>query len=155
MDQFVALSFPDQAKMDEATRAVRRFHSEVADRLYASAVVTRAADGKLSVQEITKAGHGGTIIAALIGALAGLPAGPVAAAVMAAGGAAIGDAADLTVQDHFTEFANCIAEKVTPGGAVIVSEVAEDSAPSFRTTLERAGGTAMRLPPSQHKLETT
>ncbi len=56
-------------------------------------------DGQLSVQEITKEGHGGTTVGALIGALAGLPAGPAAAAIMAAGGAAIGDAADLMAKD--------------------------------------------------------
>jgi hypothetical protein len=37
------------------------------------------------VQEITKEGHGGTGVGALIGARAGLPAGPAAAAIAAPG----------------------------------------------------------------------
>jgi uncharacterized membrane protein len=62
-----------------------------------------SADGKLSVQEITKEGHGGTLVAALIGALAGLAVGLVAAAITATGGAVIGNAADLSTEDDFND----------------------------------------------------
>ena len=55
MDQFIALSFPDQARNDEVIHALRKFHSENSNTLYASAVVAKATDGKLSVQEITTA----------------------------------------------------------------------------------------------------
>jgi len=146
MTEFVALSFPDQVKIDDAIRSLRKFHSEHSHKLYASAVVTKATDGKLSIQEITREGHGSTIVAALIGALAGLPAGPAAAAIMATGGAVIGNAADLTIQDHFTEFADNIAESVPLGGAMIVADVAEDGLPVFRAAMESIGGTVMGLP---------
>ena len=151
MDQLIIFSFPDQTKIADAIDALRKFNS---DRLYASAIVAKANDGTISVQQITKAGHGGTIVAALLGALAGLPAGPAATAIMAAAGTIIGAGADLTIHDHFTEFASHIAENLAPGGAVIVAEVAEDSAPSLRSTMERAGGTVTRPSPSQQKLET-
>ena len=146
MTQLVAISFPDRARIDEAVRTLRKFHLEHGNRLYASAVVAKATDGKLSVQEITREGHGGAIVAALIGALAGLPAGPAAATIMATGGAVIGDAADLTAQAHFTEFANGIADKVPLGGAAVVADVAEDGVPAFQAGMVSVGGTAMRLP---------
>jgi uncharacterized membrane protein len=141
MNQFVALSLPDQMKVDEAISALRRLHSERSIKLFASAVVTKDADGKLSIQEITKEGRGGTAVGALIGALAGLPAGPAAAAIMATGGAAIGNAADLTIEDDFSEFANSI--KVPPGGAVIVADVTEESMSDFRAMMQDVGGTVI------------
>ena len=59
-------------------------------KLYGSAVVARDPGGKLSVQEITKEGHGGAAVGALIGALAELLGGPLAATIAAAGGFTIG-----------------------------------------------------------------
>jgi len=130
-------------KIDDALRALKKLHLEHNAKLYASAVVTKGLDGKLSIQEITKEGHGGTAVGALIGALAGLPAGPGAAAMMATGGALIGDAADLTIQGDFTEFANIIADKLPLGGAAIVADVTEEGVSGFRALLQGIGGTVI------------
>jgi uncharacterized membrane protein len=154
MDQVFTFTFPDETRIAEAIRVVRKFCSETRGKVYASAVVTKDRDGKLSVQEISRPGHGATIVAALIGALAGLPAGAAAAAIMASGGVMIGGAADLTSHDHFTELAASIADKAPAGGAVIVAEIDEDSAPAFRAIMEAVGATSMRLPQSQHKIAT-
>jgi uncharacterized membrane protein len=102
-----------------------------------------SADGKLSVQEITKEGHGGTLVAALIGALAGLAVGLVAAAITATGGAVIGNAADLSTEDDFNEFANNITDNVTRGGAAIVADVAEDGVTTLKTVMQGLGGTVL------------
>lgn len=146
MTQFVALGFPDQTRIGEAIRAVEKFHSDHSGALYASAVVSKVADGKMAVQEIIREGHGSTVVAALIGALAGLPAGPAAAAIMAAGGAVIGEAADLISEDHFAECVNKITNSIPLGGAAVIADVAEGDVPLFRTTMENAGGNAIGLP---------
>jgi uncharacterized membrane protein len=140
MNRLAVLTFPNQTKIDEAIRALRKLHSGPGIKLYASAVVTKNADGKLKVQEITKEGHGGIAVGALIGALAGLPAGPAASAIIAAGGAVIGNAADLIAQDDFKEFANNIADNVVPGGAAIVADVAEDNLVAFKAMMQAVGG---------------
>ncbi len=140
INRLVVLRFSDQAKTDEAIRALRKLHSDRSVKLSASTAVARDSQGKLSVQEITKEGHGGTAAGALIGALAGLPAGPLAAAIMAAGGAVIGNAADLSVQSDFAEFANNIAGKIGPGSAVIVAEVDEGGVSAFESVMRDLGG---------------
>ena len=140
MNRLVVLRFSDQVKTDEAIHALRKLHSERSVKLYASTAVARDSQGKLSVQEITKEGHGGTAAGALIGALAGLPAGPVAAAIMATGGAMIGNAADLSVQSDFAEFAGNVAGKIGPGSAVVVAEVDEDSVSAFEGLMKGLGG---------------
>jgi uncharacterized membrane protein len=144
--EFVALGFPDQTRIDKAIRAVEKFQSNHSDSLYASAVVSKSTDGKISVQEIIREGHGGTVVAALIGALAGLPAGPAAATIMAAGGAVIGEAADLISDDHFAECVNKITNSIPLGGAAVIADVAEGDVPLFRTTMESIGGNAIGLP---------
>ena len=140
MNRLVVLRFSNEAKTDEAIRALRKLHSERSVKLGASTAVARDSQGKLSVQEITKEGHGGTAAGALIGALAGLPAGPLAVAIMAAGGALIGDAADLSVQSDFAEFASNVAGKIGPGSAVIVAEVDEDGVRTFEGIMKALGG---------------
>jgi uncharacterized membrane protein len=140
MNRLVVLKFSDQARTDEAIRALTKMHSERKVKFYASTAVARDSQGKLSVQEITKEGHGGTAAGAFIGALAGLPAGPLAAAIMATGGAVIGNAADLSVQSDFAEFANNVAGKIDPGTAVIVAEVDEDSLSGFEGLMRNLGG---------------
>ncbi|HML08686.1 MAG TPA: hypothetical protein VK430_11235 [Xanthobacteraceae bacterium] len=143
MDRFVALSLPNREKIDAAIGGVKKFHSQHRSTVYASALVAKDADGKLSVQEITKEGHGGTAVGAFLGALAGLPAGPAAAAIMAAGGAVIGNAADLTTEGDFTKLANGIAREIAPGGAIIVAELAEDSVSAFKAEMQGIGGTVL------------
>jgi uncharacterized protein YcfJ len=71
--------------------------------------------GKLSVQEVTKEGFGGTAVGALIGGLASSPAGLLAATIGAAGGATIGNSADLINNRAFTEFPDRISGELAPG----------------------------------------
>jgi uncharacterized membrane protein len=115
-------------------------HADRSIKLSASTAVVRDSQGKLSVQEITKEGGGGTAAGAFIGALAGLPAGPLAVAIMAAAGALIGNAADLSVESDFAEFANNIAGKIDPDTAVIVAEVDKDSVSTFEGLMRGIGG---------------
>ena len=140
MNRLVVLRFSDQVKTDEATRTLRKLHSERSVKLGASTTVARDSEGRLSVNEITKERHSGTAAGALIGALAGLPAGPIAAAIMATGGAMIGNAADLSIQSDFAEFANNIAGKIAPGSTVIVAEVDENSVSAFEGLMKGLGG---------------
>jgi uncharacterized membrane protein len=143
MNRLAVLIFPDQTKIDEAIGALKKIHSERTLKMLGSAVVTKSADGKLSVQEITKEGHGGTLIAALIGALAGLAVGPAAGAIMAVGGAVIGNAADLSTEDDFNEFANNIADGLVPGGAAVIADIAKDGESVFVAAMQRLGGTVL------------
>jgi uncharacterized membrane protein len=129
--------------MDAVISALRKLRSDRSNKLYASAVVTKSTARELSVQEITKEGHGGTTAGALIGALAGLAVGPVAAAITATGGAVIGNAADLSAEDDFGEFANNVADSIAPRGMAIVADIAEDGVSAFTAAIEGLGGTVL------------
>jgi uncharacterized membrane protein len=143
MNRLVVLTFSDQSKIAEVIAALKKIHAERSIKMAGSAVVSKSADGKLSVQEITREGHGGTLVAALIGAFAGLAVGPAAAAITAIGGAVIGNAADLSTEDDFDEFANNIADNVARGGAAAVGDVAEGGVTAFKTVMQGLGGTVL------------
>lgn len=140
MSKYVIVTFPDEAKILEGASAIRDLHAK--GRIYASVIVSRDLDGKLSVREITGEGHAGTAAGALIGGLAGLPAGPLAVTIGAAGGALIGVTADLIGQQAETAFVEKISRELAPGRTAIVVELAEDEAMPFRTMMEAIGGSA-------------
>jgi len=56
VNPLVVSTFPDQTKMDQAIEALKKLHSERTIKMRSSAVVSKSAEGKLSVQEITKLG---------------------------------------------------------------------------------------------------
>ena len=143
MNRLVVLTFPDQNKIEETVRALQKIRSERNIKLYGSAVVAKDADGKFSVREITTEGTGGTKTAALIGAIAGAFAGPAAAAIMATGGAVVGNAADMSAQDDFNEFADGVAARVAPGGAAVVADVTEEGVGAFEIIMQGLGATTL------------
>jgi uncharacterized membrane protein len=143
MSKFVVVIFPDETKISQGTNTLKELHAKGDIKLYASAVAARDSDGKLSVQEITKEGLGGTAVGALIGGLAGLPAGPLAVTIGAAGGALIGNSADRTNQRAEAQFGDKISGELAPGKAAIVAEIDEDGLISFEALMEAIGGTVV------------
>jgi len=144
MGEFVVVTFDDSAMLHQATEALKKLHSEGSNKGYASAVVAKDPSGELSVGHVTKEGHGGTAVGALIGGLAGLPAGPLAVTIGAAGGALIGNSADLINQRAEGEIADKISRELAPGKAAIVAEIDEDGLISFEALMEAIGGTVVR-----------
>ena len=140
MSKLVAVVFPSDEKVAEATRIVRDMPAEGGVKLYASAVVARDQDGKLSVRVIKKEGHEGAAVGALIGALAGLAAGPLAGTIGATGGAILGQSADLINQSADAAFVKRFSAQLAPGEAAVVAEVAEDGVTSYEALMELVGG---------------
>ena len=144
MSKLVVVMFSNAARIQEAIGALKKLRAEGSIKLYASTVVARDAGGKLSVQEVTKEGLGGTAVGALIGGLAGLPLGPLAVTIGAAGGALIGGSADLTNEGADTEFAENISRELAPGKAAVVAEVDNDGSIAFEALMKSIGGTVVR-----------
>ena len=144
MSKLIAIVFPNEERIPEAIRALRNMHGGMGIKLFGSAVVVRDAGGKLSVQGITKEGHGGAAVGALIGALAGMLGGPLAATIAASGGAILGKSADLISQGADAGFVEKVSAELTPGKAAVVADVAEDGTSSFEAQMELIGGTVVR-----------
>jgi uncharacterized membrane protein len=143
MSKFVVVMFPDAATIHQATGALEKLRAEGSIKLYASTIVAKDSSGKLSLQELTKEGLGGTAVGALIGGLAGFALGPLAATIGAAGGALIGNSADRIDQHDEAEFVERLARELAPGKTVVVAEVAEDGVIAFEALMRAIGGTVV------------
>lgn len=144
MSKFVVVMFPDEAKIAQAIRAIEDVHAKGSIKLYASAAIARNTDGKLSEQQITIAGLGGTAVAALLGALAGSPGGPLAVTIAATGGAIFGSSVDITNRSDQTELVDKISRELAAGKSAVVADVAEDGVRRFEALMESIGGTVVR-----------
>jgi uncharacterized membrane protein len=144
MHEFAIVTFPDAAVTRQGADLIKRLRAEGSTKIYGAVVVARDQSGKLSMQEVTKRGHGATVAGALIGGLAGLPFGPLAMTIGAAGGALIGHSAEVLHEGDAAEFIQKISRDVDPGKAVVVVEIAKDGLIGFAELMKRMGGTVVR-----------
>ena len=112
--------------------------------LHGVATVTKASDGKLTMQVVADDGPAITATGAVIGGLAGLAMGPLATAIFAAGGAVFGASAGLTSRGAGKAFAEKVAQDLAPGLQAVVAEVSAGEIDGLLARLEAAGGTVTR-----------
>lgn len=144
MSKFVVVMFPDATMTRAGIDALKKLRADDGIKLYASTFVAKDVNGKLSAQEITKEGLGGTAVGALIGGLAGSPLGPVGISFGAAGGAALGISADLLNEGDEAKFADQISRELMPGRAAIVVEIDEDGLLAFESVMNAIGAAVIR-----------
>ena len=144
MGAFVVVAFPNVAMTRQVIDAIKRMRAEGSIKVYAAVVVARDPTGKLSIEEVTKRGHGATAVGALIGSLAALPFGPLAMTIGAAGGALIGYSAELLHEGDAAELVQKTSRDLARGEAAVLLEIAEDGLIRFSALMERFGGIVLR-----------
>jgi uncharacterized membrane protein len=145
MSTLLIVNFADREKTGQGTSLIREMRADGSVKLYASTLVARDPNGRSIVQPITEEGIGGALVGALIGGLAGLPAGPLGMVVVAAGGALIGASADLVNQHSESDLADRVSQRLAPGAAAIVADVADDGVASFEARMQAVGGAIARV----------
>jgi uncharacterized membrane protein len=96
MDRMLVVVFDNESKAYEGKKALQQLAGEGSIGLYASAVLTKNADGTSSVKQGDDAGPLGTLIGTSFGALIGLLGGPAGAAVGAPAGNGFWHGVDLS-----------------------------------------------------------
>jgi uncharacterized membrane protein len=144
MHEFVIVTFPDAATSRAGSDAIRKLRAKGRVKIYASVLIARDPNGKVSIQDVIKRGHRTTAAGAFIGALAGLPFGPLAIAIGAVAGALLGHSAELLHEDDAAKFVRDVSRDLSVGKTMVVAEVAEDDLISFMAVMERLGGTVLR-----------
>ncbi len=144
MSKFVFVIFPDEAKAYEGTRALKELHAEGSLAVYDVAVVTRGADGRLSVKDAADSGPIGMGVGALVGGLTGLLGGPAGAAIGISVGALAGSFSDLFSMGVGTAFLDKVSQQLSPGKTAIIAEVAEDWVTPLDTRMGALGGVVER-----------
>jgi uncharacterized membrane protein len=144
MSKFVIVVFPSEAQAYDGARALRDLHVEGSLSVYGMAVLSKDAQGRLSIKEAADAGPLGMAVGALAGALVGLIGGPPGVLASVAGGTTIGSLVDLFGYGVGMDFVSKVATELAPGDTAIVAEIAEDWTTPLDTRMEAFGGTVLR-----------
>lgn len=144
MDKMLVVGFDNEIKAYEGSRALQELERDGSINLYAKAVITRDASGKVEVKQAGDMGPVGTAVGLLTGSLVGMIGGPVGLAIGAYAGTFGGllyDAAHLGIdQDFLAE----VADYLQPGKAAVVAEVWEEWTVPVDTRMEKLGGVVFR-----------
>jgi len=137
--KFIVVTFSHAAMTRPAISTIKELHAEGRTKIYAAVLATRDPKGELSIEEVTKRGHGATAAGALIGGLAGFALDPIAMMLGAAGGAILGYAAEVLHEREAAWFVEKTSGNLRPGSASAVVEIAERDATEFARLMESFG----------------
>jgi uncharacterized membrane protein len=144
MNKVAVVIFGNEKQAYEGSRAIRDLHQEGSLTLYADAVITKDASGKMSLRRAPDTGPEGTLFGLLIGGMLGVLGGPLGMAVGAGTGTLIGAAFDLTRAGIGKDFLEEVTEFLLPGKAAVVAEIDEEWQTPLDTRMEPLGGHIFR-----------
>ncbi len=149
MSKLVVVTFDNEKKAYEGSRALADLHRDGSVSVYAAAVVSRDGDGKVSVKDDLSEGPAATALGMMTGALVGVLGGPQGVAVGAAAGAALGSVGDLLNLGVGADFVDDVSRELAPGKTAVVAEIGESWVTPLDTRMEELGGTVIR----RHRLD--
>jgi uncharacterized membrane protein len=144
MDKMLVVVFDDESKAYEGVKALRELHAEASLTLYATAVIAKDAQGKVSVKQAADQGPTGTVLGLTTGSLIGLLGGPVGLAVGAATGTIAGSLYDLAQVGVGEDFLAEVSQNLSPGKVAVVAEVDEEWVTPLDTRMDMLGGVVFR-----------
>ncbi len=144
MDKMLVVVFDSELKAYDGSRALQELQNEGSINLYAKAVITRDAAGKVEVKQEGDMGPVGTAVGLLTGSLIGLLGGPVGLAIGAGVGTYGGMMYDLLHLGVSEDYINEVEKSLQPGKAAVVAEVWEEWTLPIDTRMEALGGVVFR-----------
>lgn len=143
-DKMIVAVFDNERKAYAGLKALNDIHAEGSITLYASAVIAKSADGKLTVKETADEGPLGTGVGLFTGSLIGLLGGPAGLAIGALTGMAGGALYDLAKVGVGGDFLDEVGRQLTPGKVAVVAEIWEEWVTPLDTRMEAVGGIVLR-----------
>ncbi len=143
-DKMIVVIFDNEKQAYEGFKALKDLHAEGSITLYASAVITKDGDGKVTVKQTAERGPLGTGVGLVTGGLIGLLGGPVGAAHGAYAGSLGGVLYDLAKAGVDADFLGEVEENLQPGKAAVVAEIWEAWVMPVDTRMEAVGGVVFR-----------
>jgi len=144
MEKMLVVVFDNETKAYEGSRALSQLDSEGSITIHAEAVISKNADGALTVKQ----GEGDfpvrTVSGTAIGSLIGLLGGPVGLGVGALAGMMAGSLADLFVAGVDSDFLPEVSKVLTPGKYAVVADISEEWVTPVDTRMEALQGFVFR-----------
>ncbi|HUL91003.1 MAG TPA: DUF1269 domain-containing protein [Burkholderiales bacterium] len=144
MERMLTVIFDNEKKAYEGKSALRQLDLEGSITVYAGAVVTKHADGTLSVKQYDDFGPLGTLTGTAIGSLIGLLGGPAGVVAGGLSGLTVGTLYDLDNALVGQDFVEDVMKSLTPNKVAIVAEVEEEWTTPVDTRMEALGGSVFR-----------
>ncbi len=151
MDRMLVVVFDNETKAYEGKKALMQLDSEGSISVYADAVVSKHADGTVTVKQEEDYGPIGTLLGTSFGGLIGLLGGPVGFGIGLATGAVAGAAVDLHNVGIGGDFIDDVNKGLTANKFAVVAEIDEDWTTPVDTRMEAIGGTVYRRALSEVK----
>jgi uncharacterized membrane protein len=151
MDRMLVVVFDNETKAYEGKKALMQLDAEGSINAYAYAVVSKHADGTVTVKQEDDYGPIGTLLGTTFGGLIGLLGGPVGFGIGLATGAVAGSAVDIHNVGIGEDFIEDVNKALTPNKFAVVAEIDEDWTTPVDTRMEAIGGTVYRRALSEVK----
>jgi uncharacterized membrane protein len=126
MDREIVLVVPTEAASYGVVKALRALDDEGTIELYSATVLSKRADGTVSVQDPQDRTPLGTVLGISMGALIGLLAGPGGMLAGAAVGGTAGFVGDLAYSGFAGDFVRDVSDRLKPGMHAVCASVWED-----------------------------
>lgn len=151
MDRMLVVVFDNETKAYEGKKALMQLDSEGSISVYADAVVSKHADGTVTVKQEEDYGPIGTLLGTSFGGLIGLLGGPVGFGIGLATGAVAGAAVDVHNVGIGGDFIEDVNKALTPNKFAVVAEIDEDWSTPVDTRMGAIGGFVYRRALSEVK----
>ena len=136
--------FDNETKAFDGVSALKDLHKNGDITLYANAVVSVDANGKLNIQQTADQGPVGTATGLFMGGLIGLIGGPIGLAVGAGAGTLAGLAFDVDNDSVNTDFVDEVSSKLTKGKSAVIANIDETWTVPVDTRLAELNGIVFR-----------
>jgi uncharacterized membrane protein len=143
MDKIIVAIFNNEENAYQGVRELEALNNEGSITLYASGIIKRQPDGRVTVLQEAPDGPLGTVVGLATGALVGLVGGPVGSAVGGFVGAGSGMFYDLAKLGLGEDFLYDVGHNLLPGMTAVIAEVYEEWVMPVDARMEFAGAIAI------------
>jgi uncharacterized membrane protein len=144
MNKMLVAVFNNEAQAFEGLSALKDLHKDGDITLYATAVLSKDASGKVGTKQAADQGPIGTALGMLAGGMVGLLAGPVGLALGASVGGLSGLLSDLDKSGIDIQFVDDVSKALSPGKAAVLADVEETWTTPVDTRVREFGGIVFR-----------
>jgi uncharacterized membrane protein len=144
MNKVLVSVFDNEKQAFEGLTALKELHQSGDISLYASAVVVKLDDGRISIKQEADSGPIGTLAGVVTGALVGLLGGPAGVALGASVGASGGLLIDMFNEGVSFDYIDEVGAELTPGKSAVVADVDEMWIVPVETRLGSLGAKTFR-----------
>ena len=145
MENVVVLGFDESSRAYQALSVLKQLHANGKLRLEDAGVVSRGADGQMTLQDGATAGTaGGTTTGTLLGALFGIIAGPLGVLLGGTTGMLVGSTVDLADAAENQIVLGQMMQVIPPGATSVVAIVDETGPEALDAAIGELHGTVLR-----------